>query len=117
MATLRDNRRDWDVRSRDDAQAIERGTLANFLSFRLMITPMFIGAFFLICLLINTGFGIYILFRSDLGWSRWIGIPVLLFGWIPIRVFCEVLILNFSIHGELVKLNDRVRTRDTLSSS
>ena len=113
MTTVRDNRRDWDMRARESDRAGGNGAFVDFLAFRLMITPMFIGAFFLLCLAINTIFGIYMLFQSDLGWYRWLGIPIVLFGWIPVRVFCEVLILNFSIHGELVKLNDRARTRDS----
>ncbi|MSQ42941.1 MAG: hypothetical protein EXR45_01845 [Chloroflexi bacterium] len=78
--TLRDNRRDWDVRRRYDSSLEDRNVVTDFLAFQIMITPMMIGIFFLIILAANTVFGFMGLFKSDIGSVRWLGVPQLLLG-------------------------------------
>jgi len=74
----------------------------DFLSFRKMITPIFIQVIFwvavVLCvisaLIMMTGGGIYVLY----------GLMYLVLGPFVVRIYCELLIILFRIYDELVAI-------------
>jgi hypothetical protein len=74
----------------------------DLFAFRNFITPILIQIIFIfgVIIIIFLGFGLFIQGNESI-----LGIFVMLFGWIPLRIVCELAMLNFRIHDELVTLN------------
>ena len=74
----------------------------DLFAFRNFITPILIQIIFIfgVIIIIFLGVGLFIQGKESI-----LGIFVMLFGWIPLRIVCELAMLNFRIHDELVTLN------------
>ena len=68
----------------------------NIFSFDKMITPIIIKVIFLLGIIASVIAG-FTQFFSEYG-SFWYGIMVLIIGPILVRIYCELLIVVFSIH-------------------
>lgn len=75
-------------------------SITEFFSFRLLIAKSIIRGIFFTGFIIQVIFGLYITFNGFL-----YGLIIIFFGWIPLRLLCEFLIISFNIHDELVTLN------------
>jgi len=74
----------------------------DFFSFRKMVSFTIIKFLYVIVFVVITLIGLRELFRSPA-----YGIGLLIFGNLFWRVFCESLILIFSIQQELIKINQK----------
>lgn len=89
--------------------------LDEFLSFRKMISPLVIKILYLIGIVAIVLFSLYLFFTSfnmirhfQLFIMQFFGsILLLIFGNLSWRVSCETLLLFFSMHDELKKLNNK----------
>jgi len=87
--------------------------MGDFFDFRSMITPMILKIVFAVLFFGVIALGGYVLFNPNpmnpvTGEApQWVGILIILFGWVPIRIMFEIAILNFSIHDELVKISNK----------
>ena len=81
----------------------------EYLSFKKLITPVFIQGFFWVAVAVCT---ITALFDSG---GFWAGLLQLLFGPIVIRIFCESLIVVFEINETLTEIRDIQRAQSTPS--
>ena len=73
--------------------------MGDFLSFRRMITPVFIQVVFWLGLFGNLVASIVLMSRG--GSKVLIGFLLLLFGSLMVRVYCELIILLFRIYDSL----------------
>ena len=85
--------------------------MLNFFNFQKMITPVVIKIFYIIGIIILIfgafGAGIYFGYQAEsplLGFGIFIGCII---AQIPFRILCEIMILCFSIHSELVKIRNK----------
>jgi len=78
----------------------------DYLSFKKLITPVFIQGFFWVAVAVNT---VTALFDSG---GFWEGLFQLLFGPILIRIFCEGLIVIFEINETLTEIRDNQRAQN-----
>ena len=76
----------------------------SFLAFRTFITPTLIQIIFILGVLLTFLLGVVGITQKETG----LGLLLILFGWIPLRIVCELAMLNFRIHDELVTLNETV---------
>jgi len=76
--------------------------LQDFFTFRVMVSITIIKFLYILGLFFITLAGLVGLFQQGS-----IGIAILFIGNLFWRIFCESLILAFSIHQELVKLNSK----------
>ena len=92
------------------------GPVADFLSFKTMITPKIIAAFFWIgaaycvwrgIVLINTAYHPRV-DRWHQGLVAW-GLAWIFLGPLVVRVFCEVCILFFRINATLTEINRKIK--------
>jgi len=74
----------------------------DFFTFRKMVSITIIKFLYILGLFLITLGGLGVLFQQPLA-----GIATLIIGNLYWRIFCELLILGFSIHQELVKLNSK----------
>ena len=72
----------------------------DFLSFRKMITPVFIQAIFLIGAVLAVLGALITMFRG----MFFIGLVYLVLGPLLVRIYCELLILFFKIHEEVTAI-------------
>ena len=77
----------------------------DILNFRKMITPVIIQGLFLLGCLMVIIYGIMMM-ASDQFMMGLISIPV---GIVVVRVYCELMILLFRIHGTLEEIRDNTR--------
>lgn len=92
-------------RAKQSKGASENG-FVGFLTFKRMITPVLIQFFFWVGLIICIILGVYFVVVSDDRTAeslikRAIGILLIFAGPIILRVYCELMILLFSIHSTL----------------
>jgi hypothetical protein len=71
----------------------------EFLTFRKMVTPVFIQVVFWLGLVANLGVSIYTMTRG--GISILLGFLLILLGSLMVRVYCELVILLFRIYDSL----------------
>ena len=85
--------------------------MGDFFDFRSMIAPMILKIVFAVLFFGVIALGGYVFVNSmnplTGATPQWVGILIILFGWVPIRIMFEIAILNFSIHGELVKISNK----------
>ena len=82
--------------------------MSDFFNFRSMVAPMILKLFFAILFFGVVGLGAYMTVNPmATGTPPWVGVMVILFGWVPVRVVFELAMLNFSIHSELVKISNK----------
>ncbi|WP_286826690.1 DUF4282 domain-containing protein [Microcystis sp. LSC13-02] len=74
----------------------------DFFTFRKMVSITIIKFLYILGLFLITLGGLGVLFQQPLA-----GIATLIIGNLYWRIFCEALIIVFSIHQELVKLNSK----------
>ena len=96
------NRSSFEIERRSDGTGF-----GDFFAFRTLITPWLIKVLFVIGLISQLAFAAYMIVYSN----EKIGAFILFFGWIPLRIVCEIAILNFTIHTELVALNNKTPYR------
>lgn len=72
-----------------------------------MLTPLLIQFLFWFLLVLTLVVGVIDLFHRD----YWHGFELIVFGPILIRIFCEVLILFFSINETLTDIKNTVQER------
>jgi len=82
----------------------------DFLSFRRMITPIFIQVIFWTFVLIFVLGGLVGLLGGDTGGERFYGLLVLLLGPLIVRVYCEIVIIFFRMNETLTDIRDRTGT-------
>ncbi|QJW93594.1 DUF4282 domain-containing protein [Frigoriglobus tundricola] len=95
--------------------------IGDFLTFRLMVTPVVIQIVFWIGVLACLGFGISLIaaglntndeLRKKISvYVIAFGVLVMIAGPVVVRIYCELLIIFFKIHDELKVANDRQRYR------
>jgi len=78
-------------------------TMKDILSFKKMITPLFIEAIFYLGVLFVVAGGLIALFHH----LYVTGIFMIIICPIIIRIFCELMILMFRIYDRLVEIRDR----------
>lgn len=71
----------------------------EFLTFRKMVTPVFIQVVFWLGLVANLGVSIYTMTRG--GISILLGFLLIFLGSLMVRVYCELVILLFRIYDSL----------------
>lgn len=76
----------------------------DFLSFRKMITPVFIQVIFLIGVVGAVIFALGTMFRV----SFFTGLIALVIGPLFVRIYCELLILFFKIHEEVTAIRQQM---------
>ena len=74
----------------------------DFLSFRKMITPLFIQVIFWIAVVVSVIAALMTMFQGGL--SIVIGLVFLVIGPFIARIYCELLIIMFRIYDELVAI-------------
>ncbi|MFW5923082.1 MAG: DUF4282 domain-containing protein [Planctomycetota bacterium] len=77
--------------------------MKDFLLFKKMITPVFIQVAFWIGVVACLISGIVLLRENPMG-----GILIILLGPIGVRIYCEIIILAFSINDTLTEIKNRV---------
>jgi hypothetical protein len=93
------------------------GPFWDFLTFRLMITPIIIQIVFWGGVILCVGQALMLIRLSlDLPngrdtWGVALGVAMLIFGPLVLRILCELDIILFKIHDELKESNDRQRYR------
>ena len=78
--------------------------MGEFLTFRKMVTPIFIQLLFWLGILGAIGYGVFLMTLGD---NVLLGVAALVLGPIAVRIYAELLIVIFRIQGslnELVKL-------------
>ena len=88
----------------------------DFLAFRKMITPLIIQIIFWIGVVICVLSGLVTIIagvaRSYGGGSQvLLGLLVLIFGPLVVRIYCELLIIAFRIHDRLVDIKDNTGSK------
>ncbi|WXR61076.1 DUF4282 domain-containing protein [Peptostreptococcaceae bacterium AGR-M142] len=88
------------------------GFFKTFLNFDKMITPVIIKIIFYIGLVVSILSSLGMIFRGMTshyygGSSVIIGILMLIFSPILVRVYCELLIIAFKIHESLVEIKNK----------
>jgi hypothetical protein len=97
--------------------AVSGSPLWDFLTFRLMITPIIIQIQFWGGVILCVGQALMLIRLSlDLPngrdtWGVALGVAMLIFGPLVLRILCELDIILFKIHDELKETNDRQRYR------
>jgi hypothetical protein len=77
----------------------------DFLTFRKMITPIFIQIIFWIAVAVTIIYGFYILFNGAAGQ----GILTILLGPIAVRIWTELLIVIFKINDTLTDIKNNTK--------
>lgn len=75
----------------------------KFLKFEMMIAPIVIQVIFWIAIIGNVIFAFITMF----GQSFWLGLAILIFGPIVIRLYCELLIVIFKIFDALNDIKNK----------
>jgi len=81
-------------------------SIKDFFSFRLLIAKGIIRGIFFLGFIIQIIFGLFIIFNDSSFFLY--GLGFIFFGWIPLRLSCELIIIFFRIHDELVTLNENM---------
>ncbi len=90
----------------DVSSTKEFSIVKDFFSFRLFIAQSIIRVTFFTGFIIQILIGVYIIFNVGNSFPLFlIGLGFIFFGWIPLRLLCELMIISFKIHDELVTLN------------
>ncbi len=82
----------------------------DFLSFRRMITPVFIQVIFWLFVAISVIGGLALLLGGNTGGERTVGFLYLLIGPLLARVYCEIVIVFFRMYETLKDIRDRTGT-------
>ena len=80
--------------------------IKEFFSFRLLMAKGIIRGIFFTGFIIQIIIGLYIIFDNSS--ALLLGLGFIFFGWIPLRLLCELMIILFRIHDELVTLNENM---------
>ncbi len=78
----------------------------EFLSFRKMITPAVIQVIFWLMTLVAVIAGLVQIFSGD---GVWQGLLMIVLGPLVVRIYCELLIVIFSINRTLIETRDLLR--------
>ncbi len=94
--------------------------MEDFLNFKKMLTPMFIKILFWIGLVITVlaGLGMIISGANQNyggGGTVLIGLITLVVGPVLVRVYCEILIVVFSINDTLTEIKNAVKPKEVIA--
>lgn len=79
-----------------------------FLNFDNFITPKFISVLYWILLAVIVLSGLSFMFTSRLGFAGFlIGLVIILLGALFTRIYCELLMVVFSMNNHLKKINEK----------
>ena len=91
--------------------------MGDFLAFRRMITPVIIQALFWIGVAGSFIGGIVFIVLAAtqhyIGVGLLVGFGVMIIGPFLVRINCELLILSFRIHDNLVEINNSTKPKET----
>ena len=93
--------------------------MGNFLRFKKMITPIIIQVAFWVAVVFCVLVGSTVLMKGmDRGRTEEIisGVSLILLGPLAARVYCEILIVIFSIHDTLTNINNTIRDKKIITS-
>ena len=82
--------------------------MSDFLSFRRMITPMFIQVIFWIFVAISVLIGLGLIIGGSTGGEQLFGFLYLILGPLIARVYCEIVIIFFRMNESLTDIRERV---------
>jgi hypothetical protein len=101
-----------DVRNELQNDLKKVGTVQDWISFNKMITPIIIKVLFWIGVVVSVIFGLFLIFLSFTGGgfqSFLMGLVIMIFGPIFVRVYCEILFVIFGIFDELKAINAKTK--------
>ena len=81
--------------------------MKDWLSFDKMITPVILKIVYILAMIAVVVSGVITLFRGEF----WHAIGIIVFGLLGVRVYCELLILLFRIHENLVEINHSLKNK------
>lgn len=101
-----------DDASRENAMGGMMSTIpwSEYLGFRRMVTPVIIKAVFWLAVLVNTIFaliGMVVAMSASNGAALFGGLAILIFGPLVIRIYCELLLVIFSINDTLIDIKNQ----------
>lgn len=86
--------------------------LDDFLSFKVMLTPMLIRILFIVGIVLVFGLAIFTIIKVDSAFGTLIALLELIFGVVWVRITLEVFIVFFRINETLTQIHNHMKTRD-----